>query len=73
MTPQISPPEQSVKFVRPVAGVGAGLTFEQQKELLTLQHKHELEREEKALKREQAICAQEQAVEIERLKYNLWL
>lgn len=59
-----------MKSVQPVAGVA--LTFEQQKELLILQHKHELEREERALEQEQAIRAQEQAAEIERLKCNVW-
>lgn len=52
--------------MRPVAGVGVPLAFEQQKELLTLLHKLQLEREEKALEREQAIRASQFPVEIER-------
>lgn len=64
VSPQVSPPEQSLKFVRPVAGVGVSLTFEQHKELLTLQHKLELEREERI----QALRAQVHAAEIEKLK-----
>ena len=64
--PQVSPPEQSLKFVRPV--VGMSLTFEQQKELLTLQHKLEMEREEKAQERAQVLRAQAHAVELEKLK-----
>lgn len=44
VSPQVSLPDQPVKNVQPVAGVG--LTFEQQKELLILKHRHKLEREE---------------------------
>ena len=47
VSPQGSLPDQPVENVQPVAGVG--LTFEQQKELLILKHRHELEREEWAL------------------------
>lgn len=59
------------KFVTPIAGVH--LTFEQQKELLTLQHTSDLEREQKVRERDHAIRAQEYAVEMERLKCNLRL
>ena len=54
--------------VRPVAGVGMSLTFEQQKELLTLQHKLELKREERAQERALALQAQAHAVEVEKLR-----
>ncbi|CAJ1071441.1 uncharacterized protein LOC115247517 [Xyrichtys novacula] len=63
--PQVSPPEQPLKLVRPVAGVGVSLTFDQQKELLTLQHKLEMERN-KAQERDQAL----HAVELEKLRYT---
>lgn len=63
--PQVSP-EQSLKFVRPV--IGMSLTFEQQKELLTLQHNLEMERGEKAQERAQVLRAQAHAVELEKLK-----
>lgn len=62
-SPQQGLSEQPVRLVQSVAGVGVALTFEQQKELLTLQHKLEVDREEKAR-------AQVQAVEMERLKLN---
>ncbi len=73
VTPQSSFTEQAMKLERPVAEAGVSLTFEQQKELLTLQHKLTLEHKEKALEREQAIRAQEQAADIERLKCNVKL
>lgn len=44
VSPQVSLPDQPLKNVQSVAGVG--LTFEQQKELLILKHRHKLEREE---------------------------
>lgn len=37
-------------------------------DIFVLQHKYDLECEERALERDKAICAQKQAVEIQRLK-----
>lgn len=46
LSTELSGSPEPVKVVPHVSGFGAGLTFEQQKELLMLQHQQALEREE---------------------------